>query len=470
MIDLIGGSEEINPEETEDIDLEDLEDLEGLIKVVPEQEIPIEQLDEKTLRQFENDGLGRYFKRIGSESLLSREQEFWFGVDVQAGKKILQLTQNNSLDPDDKILHLLMDDMKANWKILSNAKLTGTAKEYDWGWLTSQMVSQKMEGICPRPDDLFFWVTENIASGDSGKISARHAINFYLDFLFIPVDILFGIPWNLAQHEELFPKDLTARMPDQPLRWDLDQVLQRFDLAKERLVLSNLRLVISVVRKYRGRGLDTEDLIQYGNLGLMRSIEKFDPCSGFRFSTYSYWWIMQAVTRAIADHSRTIRLPVHLHDKVASIKRVQDRLLQKLGRNPSIDEVMEEHGSVNRKDVVLALSIIKEPLSLDDSSGKDDESVLEDFVPGPLVVEDYVNHILLHEAVNTVLDKLPPRERKILELRHGLGGDEPHTLEEIGQKLGVTRERIRQIEDQALSRLRHYSEFRTGMFDSYIKA
>ena len=249
MTDPSGEPEDINPEINEYADLEDLDELEGLIKVVPDEEIQIETLDEKTLRQLENDGLGRYFKKIGAESLLSREQEFWLGVDVQAGKKLMQLTLNNSLVPDKIMLNKLIDDMKTNWAFLENSQLAGFVSEYDWGWLMSRMVSQKMEGICPRPDNLFFWVTENIASGDLGKDSAHHAINFYLDLLFMPVDIFFRMPWKLTQNIELFLKDSGINDSDKPMKWDQDQVIQRYDAAKESLVLSNLRLVISVARK-----------------------------------------------------------------------------------------------------------------------------------------------------------------------------------------------------------------------------
>lgn len=469
MIDLIGEPESINPEEHENLSLDELDELEGLIDVAPDQEIPTDSVDEKILRQLENDGLGRYFSKISSEALLSREQEFWYGVDVQAGKKLMEVTDNISLAPGNAFLFKIIDDMKSTWEYFSLPTSTETFSDYDWSWLTSQMVSQKMEGTCPRPDDLFFWATENIKLGEQGKELARHAINFYMDLLFTPVDILLGIPWNLAGHGELFSTDLIIDKMDQTLRWDLDQVLQRFYAAKEKLVISNLRLVISVALKYKGRGLDFEDLIQYGNLGLMRSIEKFDPCSGFRFSTYSFWWIRQAVTRAIADHSRTIRLPVHLHDKITGIRRTQDNLLQVLGRTPSIEEIMVKHGSVSKKDVILALKTIREPLSLDEPQGEDGDSVLEDFIPDSMIVADYVSNKLLRDVISKILDSLPPRESKILELRYGLGGDEPHTLEEVGQKLGVTRERIRQIEFQALSRIRGNPKFGHYNLEDFIK-
>ncbi len=449
-------------------DLENLNELEGLIQVAPDQEIPFEIPDEKTLRELENDGLGRYFKRIGFASLLSREQEFWLGVDVQAGKRLERLKTENSCAIDGTLLQNLTERIKIDWKFLVDARSEDYRLEYDWSWLLSRIVSHKVEGSWPRPDDLYFWTTQTIESGNRGKIVASRAISFYLDLMFMPVEILYRIPWHLKQYGELFPENLTCVGSTERWQWELDQVSQHASAAKEKLVLSNLRLVISVARKYRRRGLELEDLIQYGNLGLMRSIEKYDPCSGFRFSTYSYWWIMQAITRSIADFSRLIRLPVHLHDKVTSIARTQEGLFQKLRRNPSIEEIMAGHGSVTRKEVILALSVIREPLSLDATAGDDEDSVLGDFIPDTFVVEDHTANKLLHDAISKVLDHLPPRERKVLEIRYGLDGDRPHTLEEVGQMMGVTRERVRQIEKQALERLQSYKEFRSIQFRDFL--
>ena len=472
MVDPIHRNEDNNQAISDPLDLENLSDLEGLINAVPDEEIPTEFPDEQDLRQLENDGLGRYFKKIGSASLLTREQEFWLGIDVQVGRKAAQLNQllaGNPVKPSFDLLRELLDELKASWMILSQAQSEKLVSEFDWGWLASQIVSQRAKETNLRPDNLFFWMSENVSRGDQSNLVARHAINFFFSLLIIPAEILLRVPWNLERLGDEFSSDLVIPTTDQSLIWDLEHLLRNADQAKESLVLSNLRLVISVARKYRGRGLDFDDLIQYGNLGLMRSIEKFDPCSGYRFSTYSYWWIMQSVTRALADYSRTIRLPVHLHDKISSIKKVQEVLFQKYGRNPTIEEIMDEHGNASRKDVVLALIVIKEPLSLDETTGGDDDSVLEDFIPDSLVVEDRISDKLLREMIDEVLDKLPPRERKILELRYGLAGDKPQTLEEVGQKMGVTRERIRQIEDQALSRLRVYPEIRRGKLDGYIK-
>jgi RNA polymerase sigma factor (sigma-70 family) len=451
-------------------DLENLDELEGLMEIAPDQTIPFEVPDEKTLRELENDGLGRYFKRISFASLLSREQEFWLGVDVQAGKRVDRLRAEHSFATEDTILQNLIERLKIDWNFLVEAESEDHSLEYDWSWLLSRIVSHKIEGSWPRPDDLYFWTTQNIESGNRGKIVASRAVSFYLDLMFMPVEILYRIPWHLKQNGKLFPENFTCVRSAERSPWEFDQVSQQASAAREKLVLSNLRLVISVARKYRGRGLELEDLIQYGTLGLMRSIAKFDPCSGFRFSTYSYWWIMQAITRSIADFSRLVRLPVHLHDKVIGIAKTQDYLFQTLRRNPSIEEIIEQHGSVTRKDVMLALSMIKEPLSLDATAGDDEDSVLGDFVADPLVVEDRTTGKLLREALEKVLDRLPPRERKLLDLRFGLDGDRPHTLEEVGDMMGITRERVRQIEKQALERLQSDKEFRGGQFRDFLGA
>lgn len=469
MTDLIENSEDTNVDSSDDLNLEELGELEGLIEPVLDQEVSIDIIDEKLLRQLENDGLGQYLKRIGTETLLSREQEFWYGVDVQAGKKVMQLTENNSFVPSDVLLYNLFEDMRTRWGILLSSKLRTSILGYDWGWLTSQIVTQKIEGTFSHPGDLFFLATENINFGNFGKEVARDLLELYMDFILTPLEVLSKIPWNLARHGELFSRNLITNKLHDSIIWDLDQVRERYEYAKERFVVSNLRLVISVALRYKTRGLDFDDLIQYGNLGLMRSIEKFDPCSGFRFSTYSFWWIRQAITRAIADHSRTIRIPVHLHDKIISIKWIQDKLFQKLGRPPTFDEIIEEHGDVSQKDVTFALKIIQEPLSLDDPQGGDGDLTLEDIIADPEAVPDLVGNKLLEEVIDKMLESLPARESKIIELRYGLRNHESHTLEEVGQKLGVTRERIRQIEFQALSRLRGNPKFRHFNFVDFLK-
>ena len=183
MTDLIENPEDTNIYPIDDLNLEELGELEGLIEPVLDQEISIDIIDEKLLRQLENDGLGRYFKKIGTETLLSREQEFWYGVDVQAGKKVIQLTENN-----------LFEDMKTRWEILLSSKLSTSILGYDWGWLTSQIVTQKIEGTFSHPGDLFFLATENINIGNVGKEVARNLLELYIDFILTPLEVLSKIP------------------------------------------------------------------------------------------------------------------------------------------------------------------------------------------------------------------------------------------------------------------------------------
>ncbi|MCC7118219.1 MAG: sigma-70 family RNA polymerase sigma factor [Anaerolineales bacterium] len=226
--------------------------------------------------------------------------------------------------------------------------------------------------------------------------------------------------------------------------------------AREHLITANSRLVISVAKKYMGRGVPFLDLIQEGNIGLIRATKKFDYRRGHKFSTYATWWIRQAVTRAIADQGRTIRVPVHMGDQINKLLRVQHQLTQRLGREPSVEELAEAL-DVPPKKVENMIQVARRPLSLETPTDDEEDSVLGDFIeddeaPPP---DDTATYNLLREHLGEVLNGLPPREVRILQLRYGLLDGQAYTLEEVGRKMGVTRERVRQIEAQALSRLRH---------------
>jgi RNA polymerase primary sigma factor len=231
--------------------------------------------------------------------------------------------------------------------------------------------------------------------------------------------------------------------------------------AREHLITANSRLVISVAKKYMGRGVPFLDLIQEGNIGLIRAAKKFDYKRGHKFSTYATWWIRQAVTRAIADQGRTIRVPVHMGDQINKLLRVSHSLTQELGRDPTVDELADAL-NVTAKKVESMIQIARRPLSLETPTDEEEDSVLGDFIqdddsPAPVEV---ATKNLLREQIQEVLATLPPREVRILQLRYGLLDGESYTLEEVGKKMGVTRERVRQIEAQALSRLRHPSHRR----------
>ena len=238
----------------------------------------------------------------------------------------------------------------------------------------------------------------------------------------------------------------------------VEQDLDSGRAARRRFIQSNLRLVVSIARRYQGMGLPLLDLIQEGNLGLMRAVEKFDWRKGFKFSTYATWWIRQAITRAIADTARTIRIPVHMVEAVQKVRKIQEELLDKLGREPLIEEIAKEAGFPPDK-VQEIFRIMPEPVSLETPVGEDEETELLHFIEDATAEAPAETALasMLQEDLRSVLDTLSDRERRVLELRFGLADGRPRTLEEIGKEFNLTRERIRQIEAKALAKLRHPS-------------
>ncbi len=245
---------------------------------------------------------------------------------------------------------------------------------------------------------------------------------------------------------------------DEKEKQDYLDAVERGEMAKQRLIEANLRLVVSIAKRHVGREMLFLDLIQEGNMGLMKAVDKFDYTKGFKFSTYATWWIRQAITRAIADQARTIRIPVHMVETINKLVRCQRQLMQELGREPSPEEIAAKMETTPEK-VREIIKISQEPISLESPVGEEDDSNLGDFIPDTDAIspDEYASNELLKDELRNVLETLTDREERVLRLRFGLDDGRMRTLEEVGKEFGVTRERIRQIEARALRKLRHPS-------------
>ena len=362
--------------------------------------------------------------------LLAKQKEEKLNALIEKGKKVGKLTSKELMD--------VLDDMNLEPEELD--------KFYDK--LENLGIDTSGEDILPPLDDealpaleelqeIEEVTEEEIADTDAlvDTFSTDDPVRMYLKEI--------GKVPLLTPEEE---QELARRMADGD------------EEAKRRMAEANLRLVVSIAKRYVGRGMLFLDLIQEGNLGLIKAVDKFDYTKGYKFSTYATWWIRHAITRAIADQARTIRIPVHMVETINKVIRVSRQLLQELGHDPSAEEIAEEMGMPVDK-VRDILKIAQEPVSLETPIGEEEDSHLGDFIPDEDASEpsEAASFSLLREQLMTVLDTLTPREKKVLELRFGIVDGRTRTLEEVGKEFNVTRERIRQIEAKALRKLRHPS-------------
>ena len=342
-------------------------------------------------------------------------------------------------------------------KTLEERKEELVKKGREQGYITYEQLANSLKGLdldADSLDDLYNVLMENSIAVVSEDESEGGSEKLLLDDNTITKDLNINDPVRMYLKEIGQIKLLTM---DEELEL-ADRIVNGDEEAKTILAEANLRLVVSIAKRYVGRGMLFLDLIQEGNIGLMKAVEKFDVSKGYKFSTYATWWIRQAITRAIADQARTIRVPVHMVETINKLARIQRQLTLELNREPSEEELAKKMG-ISPDKVREVMKISQDPVSLETPIGEEEDSHLGDFVPDErsLSPEEYTTNEILKEEIKSVLSTLQPREQQVLELRFGLIDGTSYTLEEVGKRFNVTRERIRQIEAKALRKLRHPS-------------
>jgi len=441
-----------------------------------------------------DDPVRLYLREIGQVELLDVNSEFRLATMVE-GKRFIkssrcQLSDDGNLSHEVHTYRIIVADLLKFWLALKKATKMLDVDLPDLGMMIAeaQALHQSWEMNMPS------YTRAYLDNGLWGKDErwnhlANQVYGLFLSFYLLP----FSLAEWLLKHVHKFQKmpvrqTLYRNLPSEDhLRIELDAIAYRYDTASQALARSNLRLVVSVAKRYMGRGVSFLDLIQDGNLGLLRAIDKFDPRRGFKFSTYATWWIRQSINRSVAEQARTIRIPVHLFEAISRIYRVQRKMTQELGREPTSAELalateylstedIEAILSAQRDNVIInpqlqdrwdaaakkvndILKISEEPVSLDVPIGDDDSNQLSDFIEDVDAISpaDEAARNMLREQVQSTLSILSARERQVLELRFGLKDGKEYTLQEVSKEFGVTRERIRQIEAKALRKLRHPS-------------
>ncbi len=377
---------------------------------------------------------------------------------IERGKKKGKLSSSELLDVLED-MELGTDQMDKIYDTLENLGIDTVGEDYMPELAdTAEPPVEEMEEITEEeivdPNSLI----DNFGTDDPVRMYLKEIGKVNLLTSEEEVELAQAMTAGNAAQEQLDELKASGEEIPEELRRELEKTIKKGEKARQRLAEANLRLVVSIAKRYVGRGMQFLDLIQEGNLGLIKAVEKFDYVKGFKFSTYATWWIRQAITRAIADQARTIRIPVHMVETINKVIRVSRQLLQELGHDPSAEEIEKERNERVQK-IREILKIAQEPVSLETPIGEEEDSHLGDFIPDEDASEpaEAASFTLLKEQLVEVLSTLTPREEKVLKLRFGIEDGRTRTLEEVGKEFNVTRERIRQIEAKALRKLRHPS-------------